>query len=216
MNGSTTPGVSQTLYPELLKLHLHLVHSLPAEDWDLMYRITTEKVLHVADNLRARHCRKFLQVHKAQHPPDSSMTHPPKQSPIGGGSFPCPEQGSKLRCGPQPYLCQGYRLWSGKRQYGSYLKRLEEIRQETVRILKGSHQPNDNVTGAERRALRSLKANGLFTVLPADRGNAPMVLGASDYNQKIATLLEDSAYTKLKKDPTDSVELKTSEDVPVR
>jgi hypothetical protein len=36
---------------------------------------------------------------------------------------------------------------------------VEEIRQETVRILKGSHQPKDNLTGAEQRALRSFKAN---------------------------------------------------------
>jgi hypothetical protein len=39
----------------------------------------------------------------------------------------------------------------------------------------------------------------------ADKGNAAVVLGTSGYNQKIATLLEDKAYMKLKKDPTDSV-----------
>jgi hypothetical protein len=36
-----------------------------------------------------------------------------------------------------------------------------------------------------------------------------VVLNASDYNRKIATLMEDKAYKKLKKDPTDSVERKT-------
>jgi hypothetical protein len=84
-----------------------------------------------------------------------------------------------------------------------------EIRQETVRILKGSRQPKDNLTGAERRALRSLKANASLTVLPADKGNAAVVLGTSDYNKKIATLLQDKAYEKLKKDPTESIERKT-------
>jgi hypothetical protein len=85
----------------------------------------------------------------------------------------------------------------------------EEIRQEKVRILKGSRQPKDNLTGAERRALRSLKANGLLTILPADKGNGAVVLGALDYNKKIATLLQDKAYAKLKKDPTESIERKT-------
>jgi hypothetical protein len=85
----------------------------------------------------------------------------------------------------------------------------EQIRQETVRILKGSHKPKDNLTGAERRALRSLKANEALTVLPADKGNAIVVQNTSDYNRKIAALLEDKAYKKLKKDPTDSVERKT-------
>jgi hypothetical protein len=84
----------------------------------------------------------------------------------------------------------------------------EEIRQEMVRILKGSRRPKDNLTGGERRALQSLKADDLLTVLPADKGNATMVLGTSDYN-KIATLLQDKAYAKLKKDPMESMERKT-------
>jgi hypothetical protein len=73
----------------------------------------------------------------------------------------------------------------------------DEIRQETIRILKYSRQPESNLTGAERRVLRSLKANG--------KCNAAVVLGTSDYNRKIATLLEDKAYEKLKKDPTHSI-----------
>jgi hypothetical protein len=36
-----------------------------------------------------------------------------------------------------------------------------------------------------------------------------MVLGTSDYNKMIATLLQDKAYTKLKKNPTESIERKT-------
>jgi hypothetical protein len=46
-------------------------------------------------------------------------------------------------------------------------------------------------------------------LLPADKGNAAVVLGTSDYNKKIATLLQDKAYAKLKKDPTESIESKT-------
>jgi hypothetical protein len=47
------------------------------------------------------------------------------------------------------------------------------------------------------------------SVLPADKGNATVVLDTSDYNLKIAALLEDKAYRKLKKDLTESVERKT-------
>jgi hypothetical protein len=84
----------------------------------------------------------------------------------------------------------------------------EEIRQETARIFKGSYKLKDNLTGAERRALRALKANEALTVLPANKDNAAVVLGTSDYNQKIAALLEVKAYKRLK-DPTDSVQSKT-------
>jgi hypothetical protein len=92
---------------------------------------------------------------------------------------------------------------------GALPEQTAEIRQETVRILKVSRKPKDNLTGAKRRALQALKTNEVPTVLPADKGNAAMILDTSDYNQKIAALLEDNAYKELKKDPTDSVECKT-------
>jgi hypothetical protein len=36
-----------------------------------------------------------------------------------------------------------------------------------------------------------------------------VLLGTSDYNKTISTLLQDNAYAKLKKDPTESIERKT-------
>jgi hypothetical protein len=59
-----------------------------------------------------------------------------------------------------------------------------------------------------RRALRSLKVNEALTVLPTDKSNAAVVLGTKEYNRRIATILEDKAYKKLKNDPTDSLELR--------
>jgi hypothetical protein len=49
----------------------------------------------------------------------------------------------------------------------------------------------------------------VITVLPADKGNATMVLDTADCNQKIVVLLEDQGYMKLKKEPDESVECKT-------
>jgi hypothetical protein len=86
---------------------------------------------------------------------------------------------------------------------------VEEIRQETVRILKGYCKPKNNLTGAERRSLGALKANGALTIFLAGKGDVAVVLGTSDYNQKIAAFLDDETYKKLKKDHTDSVECKT-------
>jgi hypothetical protein len=77
----------------------------------------------------------------------------------------------------------------------------EKIRQETVRIIKSSKRPKDNLTRAERRAVKSVCANGDLTILPADKGNAA-VIDTLDYKQKLVALLEDPAYRKLTKDPT--------------
>jgi hypothetical protein len=78
-----------------------------------------------------------------------------------------------------------------------------------IRILKGSRQPKNSVIGDEWSALRSLKATGLLTVFSADIGNDAVVLGTSDYNQNIAILLQNKAYAKLKKDPTECIESKS-------
>jgi hypothetical protein len=86
----------------------------------------------------------------------------------------------------------------------------EEVRQETVRILKVSNKPRDNLSGAERRALRSLRTNTDLTVIHADKGNATVVLDTMDYNEKISALLRAPTYRRLAKDPTDAVERKTN------
>jgi len=85
----------------------------------------------------------------------------------------------------------------------------EEARQETVRIIKSSSRPRDNLRKTERAALTTLKDNTNLSILPADKGNATVVLNTSYYKQKISSILEDPAYRKLAKDPTDAIERKT-------
>jgi hypothetical protein len=86
----------------------------------------------------------------------------------------------------------------------------EAVRQESFRILKASRKPKDNLSRAERRALRTLRTNADLTVLPADKDNASVVLNTSDYNRKIASLLGAPTYRRLPKDPTEFVERKTT------
>ena len=82
----------------------------------------------------------------------------------------------------------------------------EEARQETVRIIKSSSRPKDNITKAERTTLRNLKNNTDLTILPADKSNATVILNTVDYKQKITFLLEAPSYRRLARDPTDSTE----------
>jgi hypothetical protein len=41
-------------------------------------------------------------------------------------------------------------------------------------------------------ALKELKKNTHLTILPADKGNATVILNTTDYKLKTASLLEDS------------------------
>jgi hypothetical protein len=82
-----------------------------------------------------------------------------------------------------------------------------DVKQKTVMIMKGFCKPKDSLTCVEKKSLQALKANVERTVLPADKGNA--VLSTADYNHKIAALLKDQAYRKLKKEHIESMEHKT-------
>ncbi|KDR20397.1 hypothetical protein L798_04931 [Zootermopsis nevadensis] len=86
----------------------------------------------------------------------------------------------------------------------------EEVRQETVRILRASKKPKDSLSRAERRALRALRNNADLTVHPADKGSATMVHRTEDYNRKIIAILEPPTYRLLPKDPTEAVERKAT------
>lgn len=61
----------------------------------------------------------------------------------------------------------------------------EEATQKVVRIIKDSSRQRDNLTNAERKALRALWTTTDNTILPADKGNSPMALNSVDYNQKL-------------------------------
>ena len=90
------------------------------------------------------------------------------------------------------------------------IKKAEEARQETVRIIKNAAQPKYNLKRTERVALKTIRNNENLTILPADKGNATVILNTSDYKQKISSLLQDPTYRKLTKDPTESIERKTT------
>jgi hypothetical protein len=60
----------------------------------------------------------------------------------------------------------------------------EEIRHKTVRIIKNSSKPKDNLSISETRGLKSLCRDLELTFLPADEGNATVIVSTEDYIQK--------------------------------
>jgi len=81
-----------------------------------------------------------------------------------------------------------------------------ELRGSVCSILKRARLPHPNLTKEERKALKDLKQENGITILPADKGNATVVLDAEAYEQKVRNLLEDTIYEKVKKDPTQVTE----------
>ena len=58
--------------------------------------------------------------------------------------------------------------------------------------------------------MHSLKKNTDLAILPADKDSATVILNTVDYKQKIMSLLEDTSYKNLTRDPTESTERKTA------
>ena len=79
----------------------------------------------------------------------------------------------------------------------------EQLRAEMRGALKSTHPPQQNITKAEREALKDLKKDDKITILPADKGRATVVMDAEMYEVKVKEMLGDErTYQKLKTDPT--------------
>ncbi len=66
-----------------------------------------------------------------------------------------------------------------------------------------SRPPPRYISKEERIALNNLKKDDQILILPSDKGRCIVVVDKVAYEDKVKTLLSDSAnYTKLKKDPT--------------
>ncbi|XP_039303541.1 uncharacterized protein LOC105205165 [Solenopsis invicta] len=86
-----------------------------------------------------------------------------------------------------------------------------DSRQRAVNILRKAKQPSQNISREERLALRNLRQNNNILILPADKGNATVVIDKKVYCNKINVMLSDcSVYGKLKRNPTFTIEKKTS------
>ena len=76
-------------------------------------------------------------------------------------------------------------------------------------ILRWAKLSKENLTKEQRRALKELKQMDV-AILPADKGNATVLMATEDYHTKMRGLLETTTYQRLKKDPTSTQENRIS------
>ncbi|XP_049272480.1 uncharacterized protein LOC125758853 [Rhipicephalus sanguineus] len=84
----------------------------------------------------------------------------------------------------------------------------ESVRLKAIGILAHGlmKKQSSNLSPEENRALRELREGPSSVVLPADKGNATVVLDRRDYDRKVQDHLVSGTYSKLKKDPTAQVQ----------
>ena len=87
----------------------------------------------------------------------------------------------------------------------------ERTRASIAAIIRNAAPPKPNVTPGERLAMRALSQNKDIIIVPADKGNATVVLSTDDYEQKASDLLKRAPFQKLGKDPTARTERRVND-----
>lgn len=82
----------------------------------------------------------------------------------------------------------------------------KELWGEVLRTLKTAEPASSNLSHTERCALLAIKKDETSVVLKSDKGNTAVILETAEYRQKMNDILEDSAFGKLKRDPTAKIE----------
>ena len=68
-------------------------------------------------------------------------------------------------------------------------------------VLEKSKPPKPNATKDERLAIKSLQCDKNIKILPADKGNATVVMDKVEYYNKLADLIASGGYCKVKRKP---------------
>ena len=89
--------------------------------------------------------------------------------------------------------------------------RADELRWKVRQALEKSKPPKPNISKTKRQALKSLQYDNSIIILPADKGNATVAMDRVEYSNKLADLIGNGGYCKVKKDPTLKTERKLSQ-----
>ena len=64
----------------------------------------------------------------------------------------------------------------------------QKLREGVAEVLTSAKPPKPNLTYSQRRALQDLRNDNLIVMLPADKGNATVVIDRSTYSDKMNAL----------------------------
>ncbi|KAK5648272.1 hypothetical protein RI129_003164 [Pyrocoelia pectoralis] len=85
----------------------------------------------------------------------------------------------------------------------------DEIKLDVINVLRKSKNPKPNISPKQLNTLNKLKKNENILVLPADKGNATVIVNTSDYHERMLNLINSPEYKMNKSDPTTYLEKKT-------
>ncbi|KAG8224978.1 hypothetical protein J437_LFUL003356, partial [Ladona fulva] len=199
---------------QLLKLHLTLSATASPCDWE---RIDLSTVAQEEILVKKETDRQKNKFERLSGPRRENQGMDPKKLVINLTEKPLDEATTSilskgLNFAPSPSTIPYRDYIGGIEQAVRYLPKetADEIREQVGQALKKAKPPRSNIKRAERTAITNLRNNPDILALPADKGNATVIIRSEDYHKKILDILTDPSYAELKKDPTDSILRKTS------
>ena len=85
------------------------------------------------------------------------------------------------------------------------------LREGIKKCLEDAKPTKSTLNREEREAIKELKKDEDIVILPADKGNATVVMDKEQYDRKMKELLEQDDYRRIKKDPTLKLEKRIKE-----
>ena len=86
----------------------------------------------------------------------------------------------------------------------------DDLRGRVCGILRRAKVPRSNLTKEQRTALKELRGLKDEVILPADKGNATVMMRRCNYDRRMEEMLETGTYGKLRGDPTATQENRLS------
>ncbi len=83
-----------------------------------------------------------------------------------------------------------------------------ELRTGVKMCLQNAKKPKSNLGKEQREALRKLREDDSIVILPANKGNATVVMNKEDYARKMEEILTGGDYEVVKTNPTPKLEKK--------
>ncbi|XP_071801298.1 uncharacterized protein [Asterias amurensis] len=81
-----------------------------------------------------------------------------------------------------------------------------DVRIKINEVLRKAKPAKSNLSKVEQAALRELRRDESIHILPADKGNATVIMDRTEYTDKVSNILSSGSYRPLPKDPTPSIE----------
>ena len=81
------------------------------------------------------------------------------------------------------------------------------LRGKICGVIRKATLPQDNLRKDQRRELQNMED---VAILPADKGNAMVVMSLDDYDEKLTKMLSTGTYCRIDKDPTQTQETRVT------